>query len=180
MQLVAVDVETTGLSPRRDRVVEFAVLELDQDLTVGSSWVQRVNPQRKIPWSARRIHGISNEDVQHRPSFSEYAKTVQDVLQDAVIVGYNARFDVSFLHHELTRHNHAGISETRVIDPLRISQQHFNKTCKLHEAVQHFCNTELVDAHAAEADIRATVDVLRAQLSQLDASVENVVQPLTL
>ncbi len=91
-----VDVETTGLHPGADRVVEVACvlyrngLETDRFSTL-------VNPERPIPPIASTIHGIYDKDVADAPTLSAVADRLRSMTANAIIVGHNVRFDLSFL-----------------------------------------------------------------------------------
>ena len=78
--LVFFDLETTGIDPARDRIVEIALVKVLPD---GSeeSLSMRVNPQCHIPESSTAIHGISDEDVAGSPTFPEVAKRVAGFIE---------------------------------------------------------------------------------------------------
>ena len=96
-----VDVETTGLFPARDRVVEIAVVHLDPDARVTGEFSTLIDPHRDI--GPTRIHGIRASDVSGAPTFSEAVETIRRLLAGRVLVGHNARFDAMFLAGEFQR-----------------------------------------------------------------------------
>ncbi len=96
-----VDVETTGLSPRTDRIVEIAVVRLDQRGQELDSWTTLLNPQRDI--GASHVHGITARDVRGAPTFDAVAGEVLSRVGGTVVVAHNARFDAGFLHAECAR-----------------------------------------------------------------------------
>lgn len=102
---VVVDLETTGLDPMADRIVEIGLIELDDRGQKLAEWQWLVNPDR--PMGAQFIHGISDDDVAFAPPFSVVAPQLADLLRGRAVVGHNVRFDVSFLNAEFAR---AGIS----------------------------------------------------------------------
>ncbi|GAA3590764.1 exonuclease domain-containing protein [Kribbella ginsengisoli] len=96
------DVETTGFSPRlHDRVVELAVVRTAPDGTVEKSWTTLLNPDRDL--GPTHIHGIRGADVFDAPRFADIAGDLADLLDDAVVVAHNARFDLGFVAAEYTR-----------------------------------------------------------------------------
>lgn len=94
-----VDVETTGFSPLNgDRVVEIAVVRLTGDSS--TEYVTLVNPLRDV--GPTYIHGITAKDLAQAPMFSEIAGDLLEMLNGAVIVAHNIRFDLGFLSAELS------------------------------------------------------------------------------
>lgn len=96
-----VDVETTGLFPARDRVVEVAVVHLDPDARITGEFCTLIDPRRDV--GPVRIHGISAADVSGAPTFAEAAPVVRQLLAGRVFVAHNARFDAMFLDAEFGR-----------------------------------------------------------------------------
>ncbi|MHB8606611.1 MAG: 3'-5' exonuclease [Thermoplasmatota archaeon] len=161
-RFVAIDFETTGLNAERDRIVEFAFVEIDASLAEIARWTDRVNPGMPIPPRATEIHGITDADVAAKPPFARHAPRIQRLVADAILIAYNHEFDVKFLHAELARAGQPGLSlDHPSIDPLLIFQQHFPR--HLAGAVRHYLGREHDGAHGALADVVATLDVLRAQ-----------------
>ncbi|WP_426992211.1 exonuclease domain-containing protein [Methylomonas sp. CM2] len=99
--LAFVDLETTGASPRQDRITEIGIVLVDADGVL--EWSQLVNPQMRIPLFIEQMTGISNEMVSGAPPFSAIARQVWELLEDRVFVAHNARFDYSFLKNEFKR-----------------------------------------------------------------------------
>ena len=96
-----VDVETTGLRWKADRIIEIAVVRLDTAGTVVSELVTLVDPERNP--GATHIHGLSAEDLQGAPRFAEVMSELVRHLHGAVLVGHNVNFDASFLREEFLR-----------------------------------------------------------------------------
>ena len=102
-RVLAFDLETTGISTSRDRIVQLALIGSDAD---GSelSYDRLVNPRRPIPYEAQRVHGISDSDVRGEPDFSAIADQVAALIQGSVLVGHNVRrFDMPMLRNEFLR-----------------------------------------------------------------------------
>lgn len=161
-RFVALDLETTGTDSARDRIVEFCVLELDADLAVLGRWAERVDPGMPIPPAATAIHGIRDEDVRGLPKFNVHAPRMQQLIEHAIVIAYNAPFDLGFVHEELTRAGQAGlVVDHPSIDPLDLFRRAVPHT--LEGAVRFYLGREHAPSHRAEADAVAAVDVLRAQ-----------------
>lgn len=162
--IVAFDLEATGLNPEFDRIVEFCFIGLDEDLNEIDRWVEKVNPGIPIPAETTEIHGISDADVADLPGFAHHAAKIQSILQDATLMAYNHGYDMNLVHYELVRHGQRGLDmDHPVIDPLIIFRQHHPHS--LAGAVKHYLDRDMGDdAHHADADAAAMVDVYRAQI----------------
>jgi DNA polymerase-3 subunit epsilon len=100
--LAIVDVETTGSSPVRDRIIEIGILRVE-DGEVVRTYRSLINPGRPLPSSIRMITGITDDDLATAPSFEDAASDIHDMLAGAVFVAHNARFDYGFVKNELRR-----------------------------------------------------------------------------
>lgn len=97
------DIETTGLDPETDRVVQIAAVCVDGG-AITHEWVALVNPGRPIPDAASAIHGITDELVSSAAPFSAIAERLEELARGRVLMGYNAsRFDAPFVRAELQR-----------------------------------------------------------------------------
>lgn len=90
-----IDLETTGLSPQSDEILEIAVIQLDADLQQTSQWSTLIKPVG--PVQGTKIHGITDDDVQDAPSAATAAKDLLPLLQGRILVAHNANFDAAFL-----------------------------------------------------------------------------------
>ena len=161
--LVVFDIESTGLSPRKDRIVELAAIKVMPDGTeICKCWL--MNPEVKIPPETTAIHGISNELVKDCPTFKDKSEEIFEFFRDADLSGFNAdRFDIPCLEEEFAR---VGLafqpSQRKHIDVQRIF--HRKEPRDLTAAVKFYTGKAHDMAHGAEADTRATLEVLKAQL----------------
>ena len=163
--LVVFDIESTGVVPQRDRIVEIAVLKIMPD-GESRSTVRRLNPQMPIPPSATAIHGISDADVAACPVFDDIADKLLAYLENCDLAGYNIQgFDIPLLENEFKR---VGLdlrtSERRVIDAYTLFCKLYPRT--LTAAYKFFCGKDLEDAHSAGADTAATLDVLLGEMER--------------
>jgi DNA polymerase-3 subunit epsilon len=165
--VAVVDLETTGTDITADRVLQVAVLKLNADGT-EQEFQTLVNPQIEIPDSATRVHGISNADVQGKPTFGELAITLLELLFGCDLVGFNlSRFDLPMLEVEFQRAGHSFSLDGRsVIDVMTIF--HAKERRDLSAAVKFYCGYEHKQAHSALGDVRATRDVLESQLKMYE------------
>ena len=160
------DLETTGTNIATDRIVEISIVKIFPD---GSREIltKRVNPTIPIPEEATAIHGITNEDVANEPTFNEIGREVSAFLTGCDMAGYNImRFDLPMLVEEMLRAGakHFPRQGARFVDAMSIFFEYEKRDLK--SALKFYCDKELTDAHSAEADTLATVDVLSAQIDR--------------
>lgn len=161
------DLETTGVNIATDKIVEIAILKIQPN---GEEQVyqKRVNPGRPIPLASSMFHGIYDEDVVDLPKFNSLAPEIADFIGDADLAGYNSnKFDIPMLMEEFLA---AGVDFSLVgrafVDVQNVFHQMEQRTLKA--AYKFYCEKNLDNAHTAEADVRATYEVLKAQLSKYE------------
>ncbi len=163
--LVFFDLEATGVNILNDRIVEISVVKIFPD---GRREVKtrRINPEMHIPEEASAIHGIYDKDVANEPTFRAISKNFFIYLEDCDLGGYNiTKFDIPMLTREFSR---AGLTFTtanrRIIDA-------YNIFCRmeprnLSAAYKFFCGKDMKDAHSAEADTLATVEIFEGEIKR--------------
>ncbi len=162
-----IDLETTGVNLSKDRIVELAIVKIMPD---GSRVAKRklINPQMPIPQASSDIHGITDEMVKDAPTFKDVSNEVKQFLENCDLGGYNSnRFDIPILMEEFLRAEmDVDLSTRRMVDVQHIFYTMQPRT--LSAAYEFFCNKELEDAHSAEVDINATIEVFEAQLAKYE------------
>lgn len=163
--VIFLDLETTGINIVTDRIVEIALLKIMPDGTEEEK-LMRINPEVSIPEEASQIHGIYDADIKDAPTFKSVAKTLAHFMEGCDLAGFNSnRFDIPLLAEEFLR---AGVDidmkKRKFIDVQAIFHKMEKRT--LVAAYKLYCNKELIDAHSAMADTKATYEVLKAQLDQ--------------
>lgn len=159
------DLETTGTNLATDRIIEIAVIKVLPDGTEQTKrWV--VNPGMPIPLETSLIHGFYDEDVKELPLFDTVGAEVAEFLNDCDLAGYNSnKFDIPMLMEEFLRANIAfDLSGRHFVDVQNIFHQMEQRTLKA--AYQFYCQKDIENAHSAEADTRATMEVLFAQVEK--------------
>lgn len=165
--IVFFDLETTGTNINTDRIVEISVVKMMPDGSVTEK-TRRVNPEMPIPAEATAVHHITDEDVANEPTFRQVANSLAQFMSGCDIAGFNSnRFDIPLLDQEFVR---AGIdfdfSKARFIDVQTIYHKKEPRT--LSAAYRFYCGRELEGAHGANADTRATMEVLLAMMDHYD------------
>ena len=168
------DIESTGLNVLRDRILQLAIIKYPKNNKPVEELSLLINPGVPISEEAFQVHGISAKDLANKPVFSQVADKINKFIGEADLAGYNSnRFDIHMLIEEFAR---VGIdfdmSKRRTIDVQRIFYKMEPRTLKA--ALRFYCQKELVDAHDALSDVRATISVFEGQLAKyVGKEVEN-------
>lgn len=124
MREIIFDTETTGLSNKDDRIIEFGGVELENKFPTGKFLHIYINPQgKKVHPDALEVHGITDEFLLDKPSFKDIADEMLEFVKGAKLVAHNANFDMGFLNAELGRLNKQPIGNEHVIDTLAIARR---------------------------------------------------------
>lgn len=165
--IVFFDLETTGVDTSKDRIVEISMIKI---LPNGDeiTRTRKINPGMHIPEEATAVHGITDDDVRDCPRFEQIARSLEEFIRGCDFGGFNSnRFDLPVLVEEFLR---AGVDvdlkQRRFVDVQNIFHKKEQRT--LVAAYKFYCDRDLDDAHSAEADTRATYEVLKAQLDRYD------------
>ncbi|MCA1809680.1 MAG: 3'-5' exonuclease [Lentisphaerae bacterium] len=161
--LAVLDIESTGLNPRLDRIVELAIIKVLPD-GGREERVNRFNPGMPIPAEVTAIHNITDADVAEAPAFADLAPELWVFLDGCDLAGFGvARFDLPMLREEFNR---CGMTLNedgrRVLDAQAIF--HKKEPRNLTAALAFYCGVDHPDAHGAMADTEAALKVLAAQL----------------
>ncbi|MBP3669326.1 MAG: ribonuclease H-like domain-containing protein [Bacteroides sp.] len=176
--LVFFDLETTGTNINSDRIVEICYLKVYPNGNEETK-TMRINPEMHIPEQASAVHGIYDEDVADCPTFKDVARRIAADIEGCDLAGFNSnRFDIPVLAEEFLR---AGVDvdlmKHKFVDVQVIYHKLEQRT--LSAAYKFYCEKNLEDAHTAEADTRATYEVLKAQLDRYPDVLENDIKFLS-
>ncbi|MEU4338309.1 exonuclease domain-containing protein [Micromonospora lupini] len=151
-----IDLETTGLRTSwHDRIVEVAVVHLDETGRTTGEWCSLVNPNRDL--GPQHIHGITAAEARRAPGFDQVAGHLADLIRGRVLVAHNLTFDAPFLHAEYQRVGiDAPIDQIPGLCTMRLAP-HFlpsagrslGECCRLAGLPPHQAHSALHDAHAA-------------------------------
>ena len=156
-RVLALDLETTGISTNNDRIVQIALIGSSEN---GSeiSYENLVNPRRSIPMQASNVHGIYDDDVRGLSDFSTFADEIYEQVEGAVIIGHNVRqFDLPLLNNEFRRLGKLPPNPKVVLDTLEVVRRvklprphNLGALCRKH-------GISLENAHTAAADAAASL-----------------------
>ena len=123
MREIVFDTETTGFDPNSgDRIVEIGCIELVNRMPTGENFHQYVNPEREVPASAAKIHGLTAEFLAEHPVFADVAQDFLEFVGESALVAHNADFDRRFINWELENAGLEPIAAARMIDTLVIAR----------------------------------------------------------
>lgn len=171
--IVFLDIESTGVNVATDRIVEISFLKVFPDAR-EETMTLRINPTIPIPEEARLIHGISDSDVAGEPTFAEQAANIAAFIKGCDLGGYNSnKFDIPMLAEEFARSGmDVDLKKMRFIDVQVIFFKMEPRT--LSAAYKFYCDKSLENAHSAEADVRATWEVFKAQLDRYEKLSDDI------
>jgi len=175
--LIFFDLETTGTDVVKDRIVELSYLKIHPDGSEETkTW--RINPQMPISPEATSIHGISDDDIKDSPPFQQIAQTLANEFEGCDFAGFNSnKFDIPLLAEEFLRTNvDFDLKKRKFVDVMVIFMKMEQRN--LAAAYRFYCKKELDNAHSAEADTRATYEILQAQIERYN-DLENDVDYLS-
>lgn len=163
--IIFFDLETTGTSITTDRIVEISMIKVMPNGEERTRTL-RINPEMHIPEESTAIHHITDADVADKPTFKQIAKDLAKSFEGCDVAGYNSnKFDLPMLSEEFNR---AGVdfdfSRAKMVDVQTIFHKKEQRT--LVAAYRFYCDRNLEEAHSANADTRATYEVLMAQLDR--------------
>jgi DNA polymerase-3 subunit epsilon len=171
-----IDLETTGLSPRSDRVVEVAIARVDASGRVEDEFATLINPQGRDV-GPTFIHGISNEQVKRAPTFAEVAPELLERMAGAVVVAHNATFEEGFLATEFRRAG-TSVASMPALCTLWLGRQTFSTPNHKLATLARAGGVALVDKHAALGDVRAVAALLPQMTAKLSTPLLYASQPL--
>ncbi|MFZ2300078.1 MAG: 3'-5' exonuclease [Candidatus Moraniibacteriota bacterium] len=169
--LIIFDLETTGLTPGEDRIIEIAYEKILPDGEIVA-YCQRINPGKPIPEGASRINGIYDKDVAQSPSFAKLSYELWSMFDGADVGGFNITgFDLPFLRGEFASvGKNFDFASKKVLDAKilyhKMEARDMFAPRNLSAAYRHYCGKEHTTAHTGAGDVRATIEILEQQLER--------------
>ena len=174
-RLAVVDVETSGLSPKRHQLLQVGLVTVDAAGTVLDRWSSLVHPRQRFLFRVgpTKLHGIRRRDARGAPPAPPVLAELAERLAGTIFVAHNAKFDLAFLRHAAARHgvqlpiSHVlcTLELSRLLDPERTRSHRLGDLCARY-------GIELVRPHDALADADATAAVLPHLLTAHGLDVE--------
>jgi DNA polymerase-3 subunit epsilon len=171
--IVFFDVETTGLDISEDRIIEICAIKINPDKN-KERFYSLINPEGKeISEGAQEKHQILPSDLEDEPTFKELADDILAFFKDCDLGGYNVgKFDIPMLNEEFLRcGKFFDVRNSKIIDPYVIVTKKEPRT--LEGVYKHYTGKEMENAHKAEVDINATIEVFEKQ-TELYEDLDNI------
>ncbi len=158
---VCVDCESTGLDPKKDRMIEVAAARF-----TFSEVLQRfetlIDPECDIPQVSQEIHKISREMLEGKPKVALVLPEVLKLIHGHIIVGHGIGFDISLIAAEAKRHQiPTEIEKQPFIDTLRMARLYGESPVNSLERLRQHFNIEPEGAHRAMSDVIVNIEVFK-------------------
>jgi DNA polymerase III subunit epsilon len=180
MSLVFLDTETTGLDPKKERLIEIACYQTNESGGATNQHLHHyMNPEQTISYGAEKVHGLNNAMLKDKPLFSTIAQELIDFISGKTVVAHNAPFDVGFINAELKRCKHKVKDITRIctiIDSLSVAKKKHPKARNSLDALckRYQVNNSERTLHGAMLDAK-----LLAQVYSLMMREQTTLAPTT-
>ena len=174
---VALDVETTGLSPRTDKIIEIGMVRVRNGVE-EKCYSALIHPGRQVSARITQLTGITNEMLSGAPPMEDVLDNILAFIGSDVIVGHNVNFDIGFMQAACMDVLNTGFKHD-FVDTMRYSRRYFQElpNHRLGTLVCSFC-VEQNQAHRALADAQATSRCYMYMCEQVAQGKKNVVKKL--
>lgn len=164
---VAFDIETTGLSNTRDKIIEISAVKIE-NMVIVDEFNSFVNPQEKLSEFTKKLTSIADEDLENALTIEEVLPAFRDFIEGSILVAHNAKFDLGFLYE---KSKILGLEEKvyPAIDTINIARYFYSDEIKRFNlnSVAKFFKVKLEQHHRAVFDARATAEVFIKMLYDL-------------
>lgn len=150
---VCLDLETTGLNPKTDKIIEIGAVRVE-DGTVTGTFESLVNPGRPLEERIIALTGLKDEELRSAPGLAEILPEIMGLLKDSILLGHSVLFDYSFLKKAAV--NQRLTFERQGIDTLRIARRYLPELES--RSLDYLCSYYKIPhrAHRALEDAKAT------------------------
>lgn len=165
---IAFDIETTGLDPMYDEIIEIGAIKIEDGKEI-ETFSTLIKPDYEIDEFITELTGITNEMVMDAPKINEVLPKFMDFIKDSVIIGHNVNFDINFIYDNLINEDMNPITND-FVDTLRLSRRLLPelKHHRLSDLANYY-NIDTTGSHRSLTDVRITIDIFK-NLEKLIAS----------
>lgn len=158
-EFTVVDVETTGLSPGNNKIIEIALVKIKSG-KISRNYHSFINPGREIPYYITQFTGITNEDIYDAPYFEDIADDIISFVGNSILTGHNLSFDKSFLRREFLSIDREDL-QNQDLCTLRLARRLYpDLTSKSLGSVCRYLGVRNKNSHRALSDAQATAKIL--------------------
>ena len=153
---ICIDLETTGLNPKRDRIIEIGAVKV-RNGQIAETFQQLIDPKQQLEERVEILTGISFKELEGQPTIQEILPSLKEFLGEDVLLGHRVLFDYSFLKRAFI--NEKISFERNGIDTLKLARQFMTEpeSKKLESLCKYYGITH--QAHRALGDALATVEL---------------------
>lgn len=163
---VCLDLETTGLDPKSDRIIEIAITRFTFEKTL-EEYETLVDPQCPIPEETIAIHHITREMVAGKPLIETLLPYILELIGKEVIVGHGIKLDIAFLLAACKQYEvHTTLNSNLTIDTLRLARLYGESPSNSLETLRKHFNIKEEGAHRAMNDVKVNIEVFKRLTSQ--------------
>lgn len=170
-EFTVVDVETTGLSPSSNKIIEIALVKIKSG-KISQNYHSFINPGREIPFYITQFTGITNEDVYDAPFFEEIADDIISFVGNSILTGHNLSFDKSFLRREFISINRDDLPNAELCTLKLARRLYPDLTSKSLGSVCRYLGIRNKNSHRALSDAQATAKILFKMMEKLSENYE--------
>lgn len=163
---VVLDVETTGLSPKTEKIIEIAIAKISHGQQVAV-FTSLVNPSKTLPTKIVSLTGLTDAMLKNAPSFSDIAADIKQLIDHSIVLAHNATFDLGFLTKAL---NECGTkTNCQYLDTIKIAKFAYPglKNYKLETLISEL-NLADEQLHRAMADVQCTLKLYQLACKKLE------------
>lgn len=150
-----IDIETTGLDPARDCIIELAAIKVENNI-ISDTFSTLVNPGVQVDSFITNLTGITNEELSSAPDLTVALSNFYNFIGDLVLIGHNVNFDINFLYDNMERNLHKFL-DNNFVDTMRLSKKYF-KSAPSYKLIElaHFLDITVDNSHRALDDCVTT------------------------
>jgi len=165
--VIVLDIETTGLSPYRNKITEIAAARVINGKIIDK-YHTLINPKTPIPSFITRLTGINDDMVKDAPTINEVIPSLKKFLANDIIVAHNASFDCNFLSHNFYLYEKTAFENPRLCTVKLANRVHSDLPSKKLSAMCEYYGVINETAHRAMSDVEATIKIFYGMLDHLE------------
>ncbi|MGL1891941.1 MAG: 3'-5' exonuclease [Spirochaetaceae bacterium] len=164
--LLIFDLETTGLSPINDRIIEIGAIRVENNKVTQSLSIL-VNPGIPVPYYSTKVNGITDDMLDGAITDTEGVEKFLEMTKNCYIVAHNVSFDVGFINSYLIRMGKKELTN-KLVDTVRLARKAFPGRKKYSLGIiANDLGIKVLDAHRAEDDTRVCYELYKKSMDQL-------------